>query len=78
MLLHLDETQELQEHIQSSLKIVAKQFVDLVKAGDFLHKLHLRTTVSFESLAVLLNYGTIMSQAVHAWVYLVIGSSVIL
>ncbi len=37
-----------------------------------------QATVSFESLAVLLNYGTIISQAVHAWVYLVIGSSVIL
>jgi hypothetical protein len=41
-------TQELQKQIQSSLKIVAKQSVDVAKAGDFLHKLHRRTTVSFK------------------------------
>jgi len=65
VLLHLDETQELQEHIQSSLKIVAKQFMDLVKARDFLHKLHLRTTTLFESFVVLPICGTVVSQAVQ-------------
>ncbi len=65
MLLHLDDMQELQKHIQSSLKIVAKQFVDLVKAGDYLHKLHLRTTTSFESFAVLPICGTVVSRAVR-------------
>jgi hypothetical protein len=39
--------------------------VDLVKAGDFLHKLHLRTTTSFESFVVLPICGIVVSQAVQ-------------
>ncbi|CAN5950854.1 unnamed protein product [Sphagnum jensenii] len=62
-----EDTPELQKKIQSSLKIVANQFVDPVKAEDFLHKLYqMKDNSIFKSLAVLLNYSTTTSQAVTA------------
>ncbi|CAM6002851.1 unnamed protein product, partial [Sphagnum balticum] len=62
-----EDTPELQKKIQSSLKIVANQFVDPVKAEDFLHKLYqMKDNSIFKSLAVLLNYSTTISQAVTA------------
>jgi hypothetical protein len=68
-----EDTPELQKKIQSSLKIVANQFVDPVKAEDFLHKLYqMKDNSIFKSLAVLLNYSTTTSQAVTARVYLAI------
>ncbi len=74
-----EDTPELlqKKKIQSSLNIVANQFVDPVKAEDFLHKLYMRwrTTVSLNSLAVLLNYSTTTSQAISAHMHLAIGSS---
>ncbi|CAM6002717.1 unnamed protein product [Sphagnum balticum] len=62
-----EDAPELQKKIQSSLKIVANQFVDPVKAEDFLHKLYqMKDNSIFKSLAVLLNYSTTISQAVTA------------
>ncbi len=73
------DTPELlqKKKIQISLNMVANQFVDPVKAEDFLHKLYMRwrTMVSLNSLAVLLNYSTIASQAISAHIHLAIGSS---
>lgn len=73
VILQEEDTPELQKKIQSSLKIVANQFVDPVKAEDFLHKLYqMKDNSIFKSLAVLLNYSTTISQAVTARVYLAI------
>ncbi len=73
VILQEEDTPELQKKIQSSLKIVANQFVDPVKAEDFLHKLYqMKDNSIFKSLAVLLNYSTTISQAVTARVYLTI------
>jgi hypothetical protein len=73
VILQEEDTPELQKKIQSSLKIVANQFVDPVKAEDFLHKLYqMKDNSIFKSLAVLLNYSTTTSQAVTARVYLAI------